>query len=230
MRQIEKRVTPQDIGAFAVGLAVTVGSSLLTSVVSPIPFPFNVLISFGLGGTALYGTRKILDPRTASEITEQQTDAEFHAMLREVSEIASRTMAAGKSKHVDKELSGRLVAMAEMIRMIHERYQERKRDFAGVSSTLLVLQQVDGILAHYVKVKNGELFLDQGQRETVIFETEEHVIPMVEEALQNLGRKLDAGEGVATGISRATLESLLRLAGLIESIKDASGISNKGEV
>jgi hypothetical protein len=146
---------------------VTIGSALLASLVSPIPFPFNILISFGLGGTALYGARKILDPRTISEVTEQQTDNDFHSMLSEMSEIASRTMAAGKSKHVGKEEGGRLVAMAGMIYMILKRYQERKRDFAGVSSTLLVLQQVDGILAYYLKVRQGELFLDRPARKVI---------------------------------------------------------------
>jgi hypothetical protein len=220
MRGKNKRFTPQDFGAFGVGIAVTIASSLLTSLVSPVPFPFNLLISFALGGTALIGTHKILDPRTTNEVVEAQTNREFRTMLGEIEEIAKRTAEASKSPNVGAKMSQRLGNIARMIEMILERYQKRRRDFAGASSTLLLLQKVDGVLTHYLKVKCGDLFLDERQKQKEVTETETRVLPMVEQALENLGRKLDTGESIGTDISKGTLESMLRSLDLIESLKD----------
>jgi hypothetical protein len=220
MRSENKRFTPQELGAFGVGLSVTIASSLLTSLVIPISFPFNLLISFALGGTALYGTHKILDPRTMTEVINQETEREFCAMLGEIADIAKRTAEASQSRYVGTKMSQRLGNIARMIEMILKRYQERRRDFAGTSSTLLLLQKVDEILAHYLKVKCGDLFLDEAQIQKEITETETRVIPMIEQALENLGRKLDSGETLGRDISKGTLESMLRSLDLIESLKD----------
>ena len=111
--------------------------------------------------------------------------------------------------------------------MIFNRYKERPRDFAGVSSTLLILQKFAGILAHYLKVKRGELFLDEDQKEKEIVETETHVIPGFEMALDRLGKKLDAGEVLDKGVSKGTLESMLRSLDLIESLSDQVGSSTE---
>ena len=220
----DKRVTLAEIGAFGVGLTVTIASSFLTTLVSPVLFPFNFLISLGLGGAAGYGTLKMLDPRTRQDLLDSQTSAEYRQMLHEMVNIAARTEDASQSlSPLSPEVSGRLDTIARMVRMIHDRYQERHRDFAGVSATLLILQKFAGILAHYLKVKRGELFLDEEQREKEIVETETHVIPGFEMALDRLGKKLDAGETLDKSVSKGTLESMLRSLDLIESLSDQVG-------
>lgn len=230
MEDKDKRVTPAQLAAFGVGLSVTIASSLLTSLVSPITFPFNFLISLALGGTAGYGTLKVLDPRTRQDLFEAQTDAEFRLMLQEIADIAVRTGDASQSlHHISPEVSGRLGGIAKMTEMILARYQMRNRDFAGVSATLLILQKFEEVLAHYLKVKRGELFLDEGQIEKEIAETETTVIPMFEIALERLGKKLDAGEDLDKGISKGTLESMLRSLNLIESLSEQIVSSETGD-
>jgi hypothetical protein len=221
----EKRVTPQELIALGVGLTVTIASAVLTS---PIAFPFNILISLGLGGTAGYGALKVLDPRTRQDIFDAQTDSQYRQMLREIEGIAVRTDEASQSLgQISPEVSGRVGNIARMTRMILERYKVRRRDFAGVSATLLILQKFEGILAHYLKVKRGELFMDVGHRKKLISEVETQVIPMFEMALENLGKKLDAGETLDKDISQGTLESMLRSLHLIESLNDQIDSSSK---
>ena len=111
--------------------------------------------------------------------------------------------------------------------MILDRYQERPRDYAGVSAMLLILQRFEEILSHYRKVKRGELFLDEDRAEKVITETETQVIPMFEAALESLGKKLDSGKTLDTGISKGTLESMLQSLNLIESLSDQMASSSK---
>jgi hypothetical protein len=221
----EKRVTPQELIALGVGLTVTIASAVLTS---PIAFPFNILISLGLGGTAGYGALKVLDPRTLQDLLDLQTSTEYRQMLQKIEGIAVRTDEASQSLRViDAETSRRLGSIGRMIEMILDRIRERRRDFAEASATLLILQKFEGVLAHYLKVKRGELFMDVGHRKKVISEVETQVIPMFEMALENLGKKLDAGETLDKDISRGTLESMLRSLHLIESLNDQIGSSSK---
>ncbi len=216
----EKHVTPQQIGALGVGLIVTITSSLLTTLVMPITFPFNFLISLGLGATAGFGTLKVLDPRTRQDLLETQTSAEYRQKLSEIVKFAAQMESASQSLSLrNPQVSERLDNIARMTRMILERYKERRRDFAGVSATLLILQKFEGILAHYLKVERRELFLDKAQREKEIAATETHVIPGFEIALENLGKKLDAGETLDKSVSKGTLESMLRSLDLIEFLE-----------
>ncbi len=201
-----QRFTPQELGALGIGLAVTAASAVLTS---PIPLPFNFLISFGLGGTAFYGALKVLDPRTRSDVEEQHAEREFRAAIHEIEAIARRTASAGHKPCSANETSWRLHAISKKIEMITQRYRERPRDFTGAASTLLVLEKFDEILAHYLKVKCGELFLDKSQADKVIADAERHIIPMVEQALENLGRKMDSGEASDKEIRGGTLEDML---------------------
>ena len=220
----EKHVTPQQIGALGVGLIVTITSSLLTTLVMPITFPFNFLISLGLGATAGFGTLKVLDPRTRQDLLETQTSAEYRQKLSEIVKFAAQMESASQSLSLrNPQVSERLDNIARMTRMILERYKERRRDFAGVSATLLILQKFEGMLAHYLKVERRELFLDKAQREKEIAATETRVIPGFEIALENLGKKLDAGETLDKSVSKGTLESMLRSLDLIESWSDQVG-------
>jgi hypothetical protein len=227
----DKRITPQQIGALGVGLLVTITSSLLTSLVIPVPFPLNFLISLGLGATAGYGALKVLDPRTRQELIETQTSAEYRQKLQEIARITTQMDKASQGLiKSSPEVSGRLDHIARITRMILKRYTERRRDFAGVSATLLILQKFEGILVHYLKVKRRELFLDKEQREKEIAATETHVIPGFEIALENLGKKLDAGETLDKSVSKGTLESMLRSLDLIESLSDqVNPSSDKGD-
>ena len=180
----DKRVTRQQIGALGVGLVVTITSSLLTSLVIPITFPFNFLISLGLGATAGFGTLKVLDPRTRQDLLETQTSTEYRQKLSEIEKFATHMESASQSLSLrNPQVSERLDNIARMTRMILERYKERLRDFAGISATLLILQKFEGILAHYLKVERGELFLDETQRQKEIATTETHIIPGFEIAL-----------------------------------------------
>jgi hypothetical protein len=227
----DKRVTLQQIGALGVGLVVTITSALLTGLVMPIPFPFNFLISLGLGATAGFGALKILDPRTRQDLLEARTGAEYRQMLQEIAHIAAQMDKASQSlDQVSPEVSGRLDNIARMTGMMLDRYTAQRRDFAGVSATLLILQKFAEILEHYIKVKRGELFLDDEQRQTEVAATERRVIPGFEIALKNLGKKLDAGEALDKSVSTGTLESMLRSLDLIESLSDqVSSSSDKGD-
>jgi hypothetical protein len=227
----DKRVTPQQIGALGVGLVVTISSALLTGLVIPIPFPFNFLVSLGLGATAGFGALKILDPRTGQDLLEARTSAEYRQKLQEIARIAAQIDKASQSLNKSsREVSGRLDNIARMTGLILDRYTEQRRDFAGVSATLLILQKFAGILEHYIKVKRGELFLDDEQRQKEVAATEKRVIPGFEIALTNLGKKLDAGEALDKSISKGTLESMLRSLDLIESLSDqVSSSSDKGD-
>ncbi len=151
----DKRVTPQQIGALGVGLVVTITSALLTTLVMPITFPFNFLISLGLGATAGFGALKMLDPRTRQELLETRNSAEYRQKLQEIARIAAQMDKASQSLNKSSpEVSGRLDNIARMTGMCLDRYSEQRRDFAGVSATLLILQKFEGILAHYLKVKH----------------------------------------------------------------------------
>ena len=217
----EQRVTPQQIAALGLGLSVTIASSVLTSLVTPVLFPFNFLISLGLGAAAGYGALKVLDPRTRQDLLDSWAEVRYHQMLREISEYAARTAEASQRlSGMSPQVSGKLGEIARMTEMIHDRYEARGRDFTGVSATYLILKRFEEIVAHYLKVKCGELFLDEDQSEEEIAETELYVIPMTETALGNLGKKLDAGEAIEKGVSKGTLESMLRSLNLIESLGD----------
>ncbi len=225
----ERRLAPQELGAFGVGLAVTIVSSLLASPM--IPFPFNFLISFGLGGTAMYGARKLLDPRTAAEVIEQRTENEYREILSEIAEVGKRVEDGSRNPSVEDETSRHLASIAKMIDMILKRYQERGRDFAGASSTLYILREFDGILSDYLKIKGGELFLDKRKMKEEITRIEGRDIPMVERALEKLGMKLDSGEILGREISKGTLESMLSSLGLVETLKeqlDSAGVGKEG--
>jgi hypothetical protein len=166
----------------------------------------------------------VLDPRTRQELLEARTSTEYRQKLQEIAGITAQMDEASQSlNQVSPEVSGRLDNIARMIEMIFERYKERRRDFAGVSATLLILQKFEGILAHYLKVKRGELFLDEEEREKEIAATERRIIPGFEIALKNLGKKLDAGEALDKSVSKGTLESMLRSLDLIEYLSDQVG-------
>ncbi len=208
--------TPQDLGAYGVGLAVTVVTAFLTAPI--IPIPFNLLISLGLGGTAWYGAQKVLSPFTVAEQEEKVTSREYKAMLDEMAQIATRTAAMGRRGRIGTDVSKRLASIARMIEMIVERYQTRQ-EFAGASKSLMLLQKFDEITAHYSQVKSGELFIDKSRAEAEIAETEGRVFPMVEQALDELGRKIDRGTSMETDIHKGTLEDMLRSLDLVRSLR-----------
>jgi hypothetical protein len=217
----EKRITPQLVGALGVGISVTVASAVLTTLVSPVAFPFNFLISVALGGTAGYGTLKVLDPRTPQDIIDAQTAASYQQMLTRIAELADLTNIASRSlRHIAPEVSRRLGKIALMTGKVLKRYQQGPTEYAGVTSTLLIHERFDEILAHYIKVKSGELFMDEEKVEKEIYETETYTIPMFEAGLDHLLRKLDSGEALDKRLSKDTLESMLRSLNLIESLSD----------
>ena len=228
----DKRVTPQELRALGVGLLVTIASALLTTLFVPVAFPFNFLVSLALGGAAGYGALKVLDPRTMEDLLEAQTETRVRQMLSQIAAIAARTGEAGRSlSQTSPEVSGRLGAIASMTERIRDRYTERPRDYSGIAATLLILQRFDEILAHYLRVKRGDLFLDDDERGKEIVETETEVIPMFEMALDNLGKKLDAGEVIHKGVSKGTLESMLQSLNLINDLSDQIGASSeKGDL
>ncbi len=206
MRDADRRLTPREVGAFGIGLAVTIASAVLAS---PFPFPVNFLIGFGLGGTAYYAARKVLDPRTRAEVEDQQAGREYIAILTELDAITARTADASRKPYVPAEVSRCLGGIAGKTGMIIERYRQRPRDFTGAASTLLVLHEFDEILAHYLKVTCAGIFLDKDQADRVITNAENHVIPMIDQALETLGRKMDSGEASDKDVHGETLEDML---------------------
>ncbi len=211
----EKLPILQDIGAYGVGLAVTVISAVLTGPI--IPIPFNLLISLGLGGTAWYGSHKLLHPWTPAEREERDAARRYKGMLHDIAAIGARTADSGLLRCIDSDISRHIISIARKIDMVERRYRKGARDFAGASKTLLVLQKFDEILTHYVKLKCGELFLDKGQADRDIADIEGRILPLIEDALEELGRKIDAGESVAMEIHKGTLEDMLRSLDLIKS-------------
>jgi membrane protein implicated in regulation of membrane protease activity len=211
------RFTSQDLGAYGMGLAVTVVSALLTAPVLPIPI--DLLISLGLGGTAWYAAHKLLDPWTDSEREEQLTLRGYKVTLAEIAEVAGRIKEAGSKWRVGANVARRLGSIVSMIEMILDRYRNR-RDFAGAAQTLVVLNKFDELLAHYVKVRCNELFIDKDQAKKEIAETEGQVIPMVERALEELGRKIDLGESTEIDIHKGTLEDMLSSLDLVRSLRE----------
>jgi hypothetical protein len=234
MEDEDKQITRKELIAFGVGLTVTIVSTVLTA---PIGLPLSILVGVGMGGAAGYGTLKVLDPRTRQDLEKEQTDSEYRQMLseyrqmlHEISAIAVRTGQASQSlRPVSPEISERLANIARITEMIVVRYRERRRDFADASATLIILQTFEDVLAQYLKVKKGELFVDGDQKEKEIAETEMRVIPMVEIALENLGEKLDAGVVLDTNISKGTLESMLWSLDLIKYKSDQVGADEKGK-
>ena len=211
------RFAARDLSAYGVGLTVTVVSALLSTPL--IPMLPNFLISLGLGGTAWYGAHKLLDPWTDAEREEQLTLRDYKVTLAEIAEVAGRIKEAGSRWRVGAIVSRQLEAIAAMIEMILDRYRQR-RDFAGAATTLVVLKKFDELLAHYVKVRCNELFIDKNQARKEIAETEGQVIPLVKRALEELGRKIDLGESTEIDIRKGTLEDMLRSLDLVRSLPD----------
>ena len=212
MSGIVNRFSAREVGALGIGLAVTVISAALSI---PIALPLHFLLSFGLGGTAYYGALKVFDPRPDSEIEEQRAQREFAGIIQELETIATRTAEAGRKTEASAETADRLGRIAAKIEMLVTRYRERPRDFTGAASTLLVLQKFDQILAYYLDVRGGERFLQEGLAAKVISDTEGHVIPMIDRALERLGRKMDSGEASDKDIHSGTLEDMLEALDLI---------------
>lgn len=212
-----KHVSPQEVVAFGVGLGVTVASAVITSVVHLVPFPFNFLISFALGGTAFIGAKLVAED-TPGGLLDKQTRAEYRLKLQEIAAIAARVEQASRSTCLDAAINEQLGGIARLIGKILKRYQERRMDFAGASKLLEALRRFDEIQGFYLNVKCGDLFLDNAMRETLVTEIERRTIPTFAEALRNVGKQLDSGEALDREISMRTLDSILRSLNLIESL------------
>ena len=223
MRDENRRLTSKEFVALGIGIVVVISVALITTRARPLLFPFSFLVSLTLGVMAAYGALKILDPRTPTDLVEHEMNAQFRLMLEQLQEIASRTEQSSRDGHLSAETSSRLAGIASFMAMIARRYQERSRDFSGASSALLIFKEFDRVLAHYLRIKSGEQFLDQDMKRKEIAQTETRILPMVEVALENLGKQLDSGEVVDKKISEGTLESMLRSLNLIESLKDHLG-------
>jgi len=229
MRDENRRLTNKELVALVIGIVVVIIVALITTRARPLPIPVSFLVSLTLGVMAAYGALKILDPRTPTDLVEHEMNAQFRSMLEQLLEIGSRTVQAGHNGHLSTETSSRLAGIASLMGMITRRYQERSRDFAGASSALLVFKEFDRVLAHYLRIKSGEQFLDQDMKRKEIAQTETRILPMVEVALENLGKQLDSGEVVDKKISEGTLESMLRSLNLIESLRDHFGVPPQTE-
>jgi len=223
MRDESRRLTRKEAVALGIDIVVVIIVALITTRTRPLLFPVSFLLSLTLGAMAAYGALKLLDPRTPTDLLEHEMSAKFRLMLEQLQEIASRTEQASRNGRLNAETSGRLAGIASCMGMIARRYQERSRDFAGASSALLIFQEFDRVLAHYLRIKSGEQFLDQDTKRTEIAQTETRILPIVETALETLGRQLDSGQVVDKKISEGTLESMLQSLNLIESLKDHIG-------
>ncbi len=219
MSSPDQRMTPVDFRAYVVGLAVTALSAVTTTLITPVLFPFNFLVSFGLGGMAWYGTRKVLDPRTPIEVEADQTEQDYRSVLGEIEQIAKRTTEASERRCIGKGTAPRLEAIAQMIENILSRFRERRRDLAAAASTLGVLRKFDELLAHYVQVSCGELYIPRDEAAREIIDLEGHIIPMVGAALGNLLIKMDSNKALSMGIQKGTLEDMLESLGLIKSLQ-----------
>jgi hypothetical protein len=220
MRDENRRLTSKELAALGIGIVVVIIVALITTRARPLLLPVSFLVSLTLGALAAYGALKILDPRTPTDLVEHEMNAQFRLMLEQLQEIASKTEQASRDSHLSTETSSRLAGIASFMGLIARRYQQRSRDFSGASSALLVFKEFDSVLAHYLRIKSGEQFLNEERKRTEIAQTETRILPMVETALENLGRQLDSGEVVDKKISEGTLESMLRSLSLIESLRD----------
>ncbi len=213
----EKDLLLRNRAAYGVGVVVAGVAAAVTGPV--IPTALSLPASVALGAVAWYAARKLLNPWSDAEREEQRTTREYRTMLDRIAVVARRVMEAGSQPCVGGEVSRHLASIARMVEMILERYR-RRRDLAGASTALVVLQKFDEVLAHYIKVKCNELFIDRSQAEEEVAQVEGHVLPTVEQALEELGRKIDAGESMATEIRRGTLDDMLRSLELIKALRD----------
>jgi hypothetical protein len=216
----ERRLERREALALGAGILALVATALLTSLPRPMLFPFNFLISLALGAAMQFGTLNLLDPGTPAELSEAQTLAEYRALLGEMKELAAGTAAASRCACVPNATAGQLTEIASIVGCLASRYEERSPNLAGASATLTILQQFDKVLACYLKMKSGEQFVDEDAKGREIAETEGRTIPMVNGALANLGRQLDAGEVLDKTITEGALESMLRSLNLIKGLND----------
>ncbi len=192
--------------AYAVGVAAAIVGAAVFSPGMPAAISFSA--SVGLGAVAWFAARRLFNPWTDVEREEQRTARGYKSMLNEIVAVARRTAQAGTRWCIGRATAERLASIARLTETILERFRVR-RDFAGASKALIVLQTFDATLSHYVKLKCNEIFIEASQAEQQIAQIEGRALPMVEQALEELGRKADVGASTDTEIHRAALEDIL---------------------
>jgi hypothetical protein len=208
------------VGAGALGV---VAAALITTYLQPLPFPFNFLISLGVGAALQYGTLNLVEPGPPAGLSEDQMTADYATLLNAMRAVAAQTAAASQQPGVPPATSVHLGETAQVIEAIASRYEARAADFSGASTTATILQQFHKILAYYLKIKSGEQFLAEGAKSREVAETEDRTIPMFHAALLNLGQRLDAGEVLEKGVAEDALESMLASLNLIHDLTNAQG-------
>ena len=218
-RGLERR----EAAGVGAGTLAVVAAALITTFLQPLPFPFNFLISLGLGAAMQYGALNLIEPGPAADLLEGQMGAEYRALLAAMREVGAQTAAASQQRGLPQATSDQLRETAQVIEAIAGRYQTRAADFAGASTTVTLLQQFQKILAYYLKIKSGQQFLDTFAKGREVAETEGRTIPMFHAALLNLGKQLDAGEVLDKGAAEDALKSMLESLNLINDLTQDQG-------
>ncbi len=227
MASEEKYLLVRNAFAYAVGVAAAIVGA---AVFSPaLPAAISFLASVGLGAVAWFAARRLLNPWTDMEREERRAARDYKDMLNEIAAVARRTAQAGTRWCIGRATAERLASIARLTETILERFRVR-RDFAGASKALIVLQTFDATLSHYVKVKCNEIFIETSQAKQQIAQMEGRAIPLVEQALVELARKADVGECTDTEIHRAALEDILHSLDLMRhSMNPADSAQSKEE-
>ncbi len=227
MSSEDKYLLVRDALAYGVGVgAAIVGAAVF----SPgLPAAISFPASIGLGAVAWFAARRLFNPWTDVEREERRTARDYKGMLNEIAAVARRTAQASTRWCIGRATAERLASIARLTEIILERFRVR-RDFAGASKALIVLQSFDATLSHYVKVKCHEIFIEGSQAEQQINQIEGRAIPMVEQALEELGRKADIGECTDSQVHRAALEDILHSLDLMRnSMKPTDSAHSKEE-
>jgi hypothetical protein len=216
----DERPSGREAVGLAVGAVAVAATALITTFWRPLPFPVNFLVSLGLGGAMQFGALNMLGPGTAHDLVDGASRAEYTALVGAMEEIAARLTATSRQADLPKATLRQLAEIASAVGLIASRHQQRQADFAGAATTLTILQQFDKILAHYLRIKSGQQFLDADTKRQEIAETEGRTIPMIQSALVTLGQQLDAGEVLDKKVAEDALESMLQSLNLIRDLKD----------
>lgn len=176
------------------------------------------VIGFALAGAVFVGVGFILDPKTKTDIAEDEAESDFQATLRRIEDIALAADEASK-RSTRRQAAGQLSHISSMIHQLHSRFSKAgRKDAVNAARLAHLLEQFGVSLDRYQKIVTGQLFLPATDKKREIDETELRDLPMVERVLENLGINLDSGQTSELDVAQATFATLAKSYGLLEEI------------
>ncbi len=204
----------------AIALAL-LALALFAFLASLLGYGFIINMVFGLIAAVItfVFTLKALSPETAAELMSANDKLEYDRILQEVLKIADYISSVAGTVNVPSEVSLKLRSIGRKFGQIVKRYKGNKLRFADATALQLMAEQFKTGLETYIGIRNETLFVSAQKREEEIRDTEEVQIPIMIEALTNLGARIDQGKVTSKDVSEGTLEDLAKSLGLIEDLK-----------